>query len=76
MDSVVHINTSDSGTTPLEAAYKRKAFVSVLDPESVPGAADPSWSIDVVDILRAASVARARAMARCTSTGFGSCCRV
>ena len=44
-------NTSDSETTPLEAACKRKA--AGLDPELVGLTADPSWSADVVDILRA-----------------------
>ena len=51
MESDGHRNTSDSETTPLEAASKRK--VAVVDPELVAPTADPPWSIDVVDMLRA-----------------------
>ena len=51
MDSDGHRNTSDSETTPLAAASKRK--LAVMDPEWVALTANASWSIDAVDILRA-----------------------
>ena len=51
MDSDGHRNTSDSETTPLEAATKGK--LAALAPEWMALAADPSWSSDVVDILHA-----------------------
>ena len=51
MDPDGHRNTSDSETTPLEAATKRK--LAALAPEWMALTAAPSWSSDVVDILRA-----------------------
>ena len=51
VDSDGLMNTSDDETTPLEAACKRKA--AVPDPEMVRFTANPSWSIDVVNILGA-----------------------
>jgi hypothetical protein len=46
LDSDGNANTSDSETTPLEAAKKRKAIAP--DPEMP----DPRWSADVVATLR------------------------